>query len=207
MAKNLRRADLGSGRANQKARTREALVDAAITLVRKGEAFTVADVADLAGVSRTTAYNYFPTIEALYAQAVLTFVARDDYPDFYERFGATHDVGARVRAVVETSAASIERHEQLYRGMLRVSLDANRDTDVPHRPHFRPRWFADALEPLRDALDTDRFERLVNALCLCAGVEAHVTLRDVCGLSPDDALRTKLWAAQALLQAAAAGKA
>jgi AcrR family transcriptional regulator len=207
MAKNLRRADLGSGRANQKARTREALVDAAITLVRKGEAFAVGDVADLAGVSRTTAYNYFPTIEALYAQAVLAFITRNDYPDFYERFGDTHDVAARVRAVVETNDASIERHEQLYRGVLRVSVDASRDADVPHRPRFRPRWFADALEPLRERLDPDRFERLVNALCLCAGVEAHVTLRDVCGLSPDDALRTKLWAAQALLQAATSGTA
>jgi hypothetical protein len=44
----------------------------------------------------------------------------------------------------------------------------------------------------------------VSALSLCVGIEADVTLRDVCGLSAEEARRTKLWAAQALLGAAIA---
>jgi AcrR family transcriptional regulator len=194
--------DLETGRVNQKARTREALVDAAITLVSKGQDFSVADVADLAQVSRTTAYNYFPTKEALYAQAVLTFVARTDYPDFYQLFKQSADVDKRVQAVIQTSDASVALHEELYRGMLRVSLEPQDSSDLPRRPAFRPGWLADALAPLRESMDRKTFQRLVSGLSLCVGVEAHVTLRDVCGLSPEEARRTKLWAAHALLKAA-----
>jgi AcrR family transcriptional regulator len=197
-------ADLESGRVQQKARTREALVEAAISLVSKGQDFSVADVADLARVSRTTAYNYFPTKESLYAQAVLTFVARTDYPDFYELFKQSTDVAERVQAVVATSDASVAHHKELYRGMLRVSLESHDGGEVPRRPAFRPQWLTDALAPLRDEMDRKSFGRIVSALSLCVGIEPDVTLRDVCGLSADEARRTKLWAAQALLGAAIA---
>jgi AcrR family transcriptional regulator len=193
--------DLGSGRANQKARTREALVDAAISLVREGQEFSVADVADLARVSRTTAYNYFPTVESLYRQAVLTFVTRTDYPAFYQLFERSSDPEERLLAVVAGSDVSVRMHEVLYRGMLGVSLPSYERSDVPRRPAYRPRWLADALGPIRERLDRRVFKRLVSALSLCVGIEAHVTLRDVCGLSADEARRTKMWAARALLAA------
>jgi AcrR family transcriptional regulator len=194
--------DLESGRANQKARTREALVDAAIALVSEGKEFSVPDVADLARVSRTTAYNYFPTVESLYRQAVLTFVARQDL-GFYELFERSRDVTERVTSVVEMSDASVNAHEPQYRGLLGVSLESH-DDDLPRRPAYRPKWLTDALEPVREQLDPSAFERLVSALSLTVGIEAHVTLRDVCGLSAPQARRTKVWAAQALLASALA---
>jgi AcrR family transcriptional regulator len=197
-------ADLASGRANQKARTRQALVEAAMVFVRAGQEFSIADVADAARVGRTTAYCYFPTKAALFAQAVLTLVASTDYPDFYECFGQTSDVAARVSAVVETSDASIARHEAQYRAMLRLSLEADPASELPRRPAYRRHWLADALAPLRDALDRHAFERLVAALSLCVGIESHVALRDVCGLPADEARKVKLWAARALLSAALA---
>lgn len=190
------------GRVNQKARTREALVDAAIALVSEGKEFSVPDVADLARVSRTTAYNYFPTVESLYRQAVLTFVARQDL-GFYQLFERSRDVEARVTSVVEMSDASVNAHEPQYRGLLGVSLESH-DDDLPRRPAYRPKWLSDALEPVREQLDPSVFERLVSALSLTVGIEAHVTLRDVCGLTAAQARRTKVWAAQALLAAALA---
>jgi AcrR family transcriptional regulator len=51
-------------RANQKSRTRAALVEAAARLLRDGPP-TVAEAADAARISRATAYRYFPTQEAL----------------------------------------------------------------------------------------------------------------------------------------------
>jgi AcrR family transcriptional regulator len=190
-----------SGRANQKARTRAALVDAAIALVAAGGSFTVADVADRAHVSRTTAYNYFPTIESLYAQAVLTFVSRTDFPNFAEQFARTDDVAERVETVVGASDASIAQHEHLFRAMLRASLGAERE-DLPRRPAFRQECFADALAPLQGKLDPRSLQRLTAALSLCTGIEAQVALRDVLGLSQDEARRVKLWAARALVDAA-----
>jgi AcrR family transcriptional regulator len=196
--------DLTSGRANQKARTRQALVEAAMSFVREGREFSVADVADAARVGRTTAYCYFPTREALFAQAVLTLVASTDYPDFYELFHRTSDVAARVSAVVETSDASIALHEEQYRAMLRLSLESDPADELPRRPAYRRQWLTDALEPLRDRMAGRSLEQLVAALSLCVGIEAHISLCDVCGLTPDEAREVKLWAARALLEAAMA---
>src|SRR5687767_4797043 len=52
-------------RANQKERTRSAVVAAATQLLRQGAQPTVAEAAELAKVSRATAYRYFPTQEAM----------------------------------------------------------------------------------------------------------------------------------------------
>ena len=50
--------DLTTGRVNQKARTYQALIEAAISFVRAGQDFSVAEVADAAHIGRTTAYTY-----------------------------------------------------------------------------------------------------------------------------------------------------
>src|SRR5436190_7594594 len=95
-------ADLTSGRANQKARTYQALVEAAMSFVREGRDFSIADVADAARVGRTTAYSYFPTKETLFAQAVSAVVVRADYADLRDLFRNSNDAAARVLAIVES---------------------------------------------------------------------------------------------------------
>ena len=56
------------GRVNQKLRTRQALIEAAIALRDEGHQPTVAQAAERARVSRATAYRYFPTVEALISE-------------------------------------------------------------------------------------------------------------------------------------------
>ena len=194
-------ASLQTGRVQQKARTRKALVDAAIEFVRDGRDFSVGDIADAALVSRATAYSYFRTKEALQAQAVLTFISTTDFPEFEAVFRRTASVGARVHAVVEASDASIRAHEAQYRALLRSSLEDEGDAELPRRPANRRQWLSGALEPLRASVDEAAFDRLVGALSLCVGIEAHVTLRDVCGFSAAQARAIKMWAATALLEA------
>jgi AcrR family transcriptional regulator len=48
-------------RANQKSRTREAIIDGALELMAEGTMPTVVAAAERAKVSRATAYRYFPT--------------------------------------------------------------------------------------------------------------------------------------------------
>jgi AcrR family transcriptional regulator len=195
-------ADLTSGRTNQKARTYQALVEAAMSFVREGQDFSIADVADAARVGRTTAYTYFPTKESLFAQAVSEIVVKADFADLTELFKQSNDVATRVRAVVEASDASMRAHEAQYRALLRIALDADTADETPHRLVYRPKRLSEALAPIREELDEASFERLVAALSLCVGIEAQVALRDVCGLSPADAAEVKQWAAGALLKAA-----
>ena len=63
--------ELSSGRVRQRRRTRRALLLAAGELVEAGRTPTVAEAADAADVSRATAYRYFPSQDALLAEAVL----------------------------------------------------------------------------------------------------------------------------------------
>ena len=57
--------DPSRGRPKQWDRTRRSLLDAAARLIRAGHTPTTTEVADAAGVSRRTAYRYFPTQEQL----------------------------------------------------------------------------------------------------------------------------------------------
>ena len=50
-----------AGRANQKLRTRNAIVEAAVDLMRAVQDITMLEVAKAALVSEATAYRYFPT--------------------------------------------------------------------------------------------------------------------------------------------------
>ena len=55
----------------QKRRTRRDLVEAALRLITAGATPTVTEVADAAGVSRRTAYRYFPSAEQLITDVLL----------------------------------------------------------------------------------------------------------------------------------------
>lgn len=59
-----------AGRANQKRRTRQALIEAALAMREKGLDPTFAEVAEEALVSRATAYRYFSSVEALVSESV-----------------------------------------------------------------------------------------------------------------------------------------
>jgi AcrR family transcriptional regulator len=68
--------ELLSRRELNKAATRQAITDAALTLLRgKGAGnFTVEDIADTAGISRRTFFNYFSSIEAALASVTHGFL-------------------------------------------------------------------------------------------------------------------------------------
>jgi AcrR family transcriptional regulator len=54
-----------TGRTQQKSRTRQALVEATHELLAEGLTPQVEDAAERAGISRTTAYRYFPNQRSL----------------------------------------------------------------------------------------------------------------------------------------------
>jgi len=89
-------------RANQKARTRAAIVEAARRLHDgNGEAPTVARAAEAAGVSRATAYRYFPTQESLAVELADMPRLTDDAEAVLAGL-ATEDVEERLLRLVDT---------------------------------------------------------------------------------------------------------
>lgn len=194
-------------RANQKQRTRMAVVAAATELLRRGLSPTVADAAELAMVSRTTAYRYFPTQEALLVEVAQVNPAADPVERWLEGLKET-DPALRLQGLVRTFNRVALSEEVAFRTGLRAYLDtwleSKRRGELPAgvREGRRTRWLDEALEPVRKRLTPAKWKRLRSALALTVGPEALVVMKDVCNASDHEAVAALDWASQALLRAA-----
>jgi AcrR family transcriptional regulator len=193
-------------RANQKARTRAAIIAAAQELQRHGTTPTVEQAADQARVSRATAYRYFPTKEALLVEVSdITPALRPVEALLADP--ATGDVQQRLLLLLDTFNRIVLAEEEHVRIGLRVYQDTwlrshrNGDDAPVVREGRRMRWLEGVLAPLDD-LPPERRRLLQAALALTLGPEAIITLKDVCRLDDDEALAVLRWAATALLRAA-----
>lgn len=190
-----------SGRIRQKRRTRDAIVTAARDLVAEGETPTVESAAERSGVSRTTAYRYFPTRAELLATAHPEIVTTTLLPD-----PAPPDVAARVEIVVARVTDMVVDTEPQQRTMLRLSLaPGGQRGDLLLRQGRVIAWLEEALAPLGDELGHDTIHRLAIAIRSAIGIESFVWLTDVAGLSAAEATATMRWSARSLLEAAQRG--
>jgi AcrR family transcriptional regulator len=188
-----------TGRTSQKARTRDALVQAARELLARGVSPTVEQAAAAASIARATAYRYFPNqrtlLTATFPEMTASSLLGESPPD---------DAVARLDIVVEAITRQAVEHEAALRSMLRLSLDpdpAGRG-DLPFRKGRRIGWVSDALAPLRGRLPEADFERLALAIAATIGIDALVWLTDIAGVSRDEAVEVMRWSASSLLRAA-----
>jgi AcrR family transcriptional regulator len=187
------------GRAEQKSRTRAALVQAARALVADGVTPTIEQAAAAASISRATAYRYFPNQRALLALAHPETRVRsmlgDDPPQ---------EPAARLDEVIRAFTELIVNTEAQQRTMLRLSLEpgSGRRGALPLRQGRAIGWITEALEPLRNQLTDAGLHTLVLAIRSATGIEALAWLTDVAGLSRNEAVDVMRWSAQGLLHAA-----
>ena len=185
----------GGGRLAQKARTRALIVDAARRLAQP----TVEEAADAAGVSRATAYRYFPTQEALSVELGTVDIWR-----VVDVLGATQrvpEVRRRLDRLVDAIVTKALMEERPVRTALRVYHDTwLRDPGTPVRKGRRMEWIERAIAPL----DARRRAKLGPALALAIGPDPVIMLKDVARLDPAQIKRTLKWTAAALLEAALA---
>lgn len=186
-----------TGRTRQKARTRDALIAAARQLLSEGVTPRVEEAAERAGISRTTAYRYFPNQRALLVAT---------HPEIEKRSllgeNAPREVPDRLDAVLDEFIRILLETEPELRTALRLSLEpaaSHREKLVLRRGRAIV-WFEDALAPLRGELSESEIRRLVLALRSAVGIESLVWLTDVAGLSRSEAVELMRWSAHALLQ-------
>jgi AcrR family transcriptional regulator len=196
-----------AGRANQKLRTRAALLEAAAALIDGGRNPTVAEAAKAALISRATAYRYFTTQEDLLNEAVLhVSMASADKP-IRKAFRRTTDPEKRADLTEQGIHDVVYDHEFQMRLLLRASLDkwfsgSRSSTSVPRRQARRKEWFGEAIAPVRKELGEKNSELLTNALALLTGIESLIVLGDVLRLDRKQARSVKSWAVQALVREA-----
>jgi AcrR family transcriptional regulator len=193
-----------TGRRNQKERTRQALIGAARDLLAQGATPTVEAAAAIAAISRATAYRYFPNQHLLLAAA---------HPEVDETTllgaDAPLEPEARLDIVVDRATKIFLSSEATYRTMLRLSLERDPAIrgDLVLRKGLRLRWIEQALEPIREQLPANEFQRLVHAIAVAIGIEAIIVLVDLAGLTRTEALDVIGWSARALLRSALADRA
>jgi len=188
-----------TGRREQKARTREALVRAAHELLGEGITPTVEQAAAAAAVARTTAYRYFPNQRAQLVGAHPEIEMRSLLPD-----DAPTDPEERLDAVIDSFVRQNVQTEPQLRAMLRLSLDTDPAlrAQLPLRKGRAIGWIEDALRPLRETMSEVEIHRLALAIRSATGIEALVWMTDVAGLSREEAMRMMRWSARALLRSA-----
>lgn len=191
-----------TGRTNQKARTRDALISAARRLLANGVTPTVEEAAAEASIGRTTAYRYFPNSRVLLAAT---------YPEIEERslLGADppEDPLARLEIVTESLVRQILEHEPELRAQLRLALEVDPagGESLPLRRRRRIKWLEDALSPLEGRIPDQELRRLVLGIGATLGIEALVWLTDMGELSREDAVEVMRSNARTLLRSALEG--
>lgn len=189
---------VNSGRARQKARTQSVLMEAARELMSQGVTPTVEEAAAQAGVSRATAYRYFPNQRALLVSAYPIIEMRSLLPE-----QPPAEVIDRVRQVARGILDSILTNEVALRAQLRISLEGSATrAELPLRQGRRIIWFEDALAPLRTQLRRQEFRRLTLALAATVSLEVLIWLVDLAGLSRKAAIEQIVWTAEQIVDSA-----
>jgi AcrR family transcriptional regulator len=189
-----------TGRTQQKSRTRQALVEATHELLAEGLTPQVEDAAERAGISRTTAYRYFPNQRSLLLAA---------QPQIQPDTLLPADAPADPKARLDVFMAAFTRYnfgwEPQLRTALRLSLEPGASKPVLRRGRATG-WIEDALAPLRDSHPDTDVHQLAIAIRSAAGIESLIWLLDIAGLTRAEAAETVRRTAQAQLDAALAAR-
>ena len=185
-----------TGRTAQKSRTRQALVVATRELLGAGHTPKVEDAAERAGISRTTAYRYFPNQRSLLLAA---------HPAISPDSLLPADAPTEVRPRLDALMAEFTRYNFTWEAQLRTSLRLSLEP-AADRPVLRQGraigWIAEALAPLRDSHPHIDIDRLAVAIRSATGIETLIWLVDIAGYTRDQAAITVNATAHALLSAA-----
>src|SRR5215467_9502103 len=133
-----------TGRTNQKARTRKAIIDACRELAASGASVTMPEVARLALVSEATAYRYFPDLVSLLNEALAGVWPRP--ADALAPVADSRDPVERIAFACEF----LLRGVLAYEGGVRASISATiiRPGSARRRPGLRFGLIDQALAPL-----------------------------------------------------------
>src|SRR3984885_2040568 len=171
-----------NGRTNQKARTRQAIVNACVELIRQGQPVTMPEVAKAAMVSEATAYRYFPDLASLLAKALAA-----DWPTPAEALApveASTDPVERVAFATRFLLRGVAERQAVVRSMISATI-LQPGLSVRARPGIRFGLIEYALAPFVDAFgstDSDLLAQLRLDLAVVVSAEALFCLTDLCGL-------------------------
>ena len=192
--------DLGHG---HRGRTFKRLLDEAVVLVRRGRIPSVAEVAQSAGVSRATAYRYFPSRSKLVSAVIAEALA-----PVQRAVPQSGDAKQRLHELLDRTYSRFAEYEPHMRAALQLALEhqsletAGLLEEEPFRRGQRTEILATTIAPLKAQLKPKAYQRLLQALAVVYGIEPMVILKDICGASDRETEAVVRWMMDALVDAA-----
>jgi len=186
-----------------RARTYRLLLAQAMEIAQSGHVPSVAQVAMQAGVSRATAYRYFPTRSTLVAAMV-----HHSLGPVRSWRGNSDDGRARVNELFDQTFPRFKEYEPQLRAALMIAVEhqlrerAGLLEEQPYRRGYRVGILEHAVEPLKRTLGPKGTERLIMALAMVYGIEPYVIWKDIFGANDRKVEAVARWMAQALVDAA-----
>jgi len=187
-----------------RARTRKLMLETAIALMQQGETPSVSGVAEAAGVSRATAYRYFPSQADLVGAVV-----EEALGPILGWSSDSQNASDRVEDLIETTLPRILEFEATFKAALKLSLEqwAAREAgtlgeEPPFKRGNRVEILQSAISPLKKTLPKKQFQRLAMALSLTYGLESVIVLKDLWGAGENEVEDITRWAARVLVKAA-----
>jgi AcrR family transcriptional regulator len=192
--------DLGAG---HRGRTFKRLLAEAVALVRRGRIPSVAEVAQSAGVSRATAYRYFPSRSKLVSAVIAEALA-----PVQRAVPQEGDPKQRLHELLDRTYSRFAEYEPHMRAALQLALEhqsleaAGLLEEEPFRRGQRTEILATTIAPLKSKLKPAAYQRLLKALAVVYGIEPMVILKDICGASDRETEAVVRWMMDALVDAA-----
>jgi AcrR family transcriptional regulator len=192
--------DLGPG---HRGRTFRRLLAEAVALVRRGRIPSVAEVAQSTGVSRATAYRYFPSRSKLVSAVIAEALA-----PVQRAVPQEGDPKQRLHELLDRTYSRFAEYEPHMRAALQLALEhqsleaAGLLEEEPFRRGQRTEILATTIAPLKSKLKPAAYQRLLKALAVVYGIEPMVILKDICGASDKETEAVVRWMMDALVDAA-----
>ncbi|OBU06249.1 TetR/AcrR family transcriptional regulator [Morganella psychrotolerans] len=189
-------------------RTFNLLINTALTLFEQGAIPSVSELAADAGVSRATAYRYFPTQSDLISATVNASLGpiltwRSDSPE-------TH---TRMEQLLAFAYPQMFKHEGALRAALYVSLQqwaqdrsASAKSQVNDEKKLirghRKAILANVVEPLKSQVDKDTLDKVIRAFSLVYGSEVFLVMKDIWKMDDSGVIGITQWMAKAIINQA-----
>ena len=189
---------LGTGRKNQKLKTREKILQSTQALMEKGGNFTLEDVAKKAEISRATIYRYYSRIDILAAEAVLDLSTKstDEILDEVRHL----ELADAIFAIQDYYNNITIDHEAGFRKYMSVVLNAEHSKRM--RGARRKKTLKKLFKEKAKHLSTSERENLANVATVLMGIEAFVVTKDVCNLNNQQSKKALKWGLDHLLKSA-----
>jgi AcrR family transcriptional regulator len=204
MSDQAKRASDFTGRANQKERTRQALLAATKELLAEGEAVTIAKAGARALVSEATAYRYYSDVRSLMRDALAP-----NWPGFDRlllELRAMPAIEDRAQRAAEAMARQVLATERDVRALIALSYAPTggngEGPDRVARPAFRIPLVEAVLAPLEGEIGPEALRRLRLAVSAVIGAEPVLSLRDHSDGDGEEIVQALGWTARQIVAVA-----